>query len=203
MNNQKVVFAQKIIGKERKEIAGIIAKTLEAHSNYEGMPSTAYSAAGWRIEKNSIVRSPQLHIENLGSIKVVLEALNTSGLTAEGDLSVILSTEPHTGATLCNLCNLIASKDKLLGKALSRQTGAIPAELVQALNEAPIDTVEDFLRVYNSGIESRKYSNCGELWFEHIPTPLSAIYPSNYRKQWVFDLILVTTNQFLPIYQSF
>jgi hypothetical protein len=50
---------------------------------------------------------------------------------------------------------------------------------------------------------SLDYQKISKVKNKNALTPLSAIYPSNPLKQWVFDFILVTTNQFLPIYQSF
>lgn len=176
MNSKKVVVTQKVIGKERKEIAGIIAKALETQAQYEGVPSFAYLAGGWRIEKSGLLKSPQIELLELDTLKVVFEALKNAGLAAEGDASVILSAEAHTGATLRNLCNIVNSKGKLIAKALGRENGATPQALVEVLNSTPIDTVEDFLRVFNSGLEDNQYSNSGDIWLDHLPEEIGLCF---------------------------
>jgi hypothetical protein len=162
MTNNTFVVTQKVTGAERKVIASVIAQAIDEQVKYAGAPSMAYHIGQWRIEKSGVVRSPEVEIANIETIKQVIDALKVSGFTAEGDLSIILSAELHTGGTLRNLCNLISSKGMLLQKALSRHTEAIPQALVETINEVPIDTIEGFMKVYNSG----------DLWLEHLPNEI-------------------------------
>lgn len=169
MTNNKFIVSQKVTGAERKVIASVIAEAIGDQSKYAGMPSMAYNIGEWRVEKTGIVRSPEVDIADIEKIKPVIEALKSSGFTVEGDLSIILSAEAHTGGTLRNLFNLISSKGLLLQKALSRQNGATQAELVQTINEVPIETIENFIRVYNNGLEVGRYINSGNILLEHLP----------------------------------
>jgi len=172
MTNNTFVVAQKVTGAERKVIASVIAQAIGEQAKYAGAPTMAYHIGQWRIEKSGVVRSPEIEIANIETIMTVVEALKVAGFTAEGDLSIILSAELHTGGTLRNLCNLISSKGMLLQKALSRHTGAIPTALVETINEVPIKTIEDFMWVYNSGIETGKYINSGDLCLDHLPNKI-------------------------------
>lgn len=68
-----------------------------------------------------------------------------------------------------NLVNIISSKEKLLSKALDRQGEIIPQSLAAALNATPLDTLEDFMKVYNSGLNAGSYTPTNGLWFSELP----------------------------------
>ena len=36
--------------------------------------------------------------------------------------------------------------------------------------------IEDFMRVYSSGLESNLYTNSGDIWFEHIPSEIGLCF---------------------------
>ena len=116
-------LSQKITGAERKVIASIIAEAIGEQVKYAGVPTYAYEIGGWSIDRNCVVKSPSTDISEMETIIPVLEALKTTGFTADDDLMVTLSAEGHTSQTLCNLSALISSKGSLLAKALGRETG--------------------------------------------------------------------------------
>ncbi len=172
MKNNAFIVAQKVTGQERKAIAAVISEATGKEVKYLGPPTFSYEIGGWTIEKTGNIRSPETEPAELESIKPVLAALKDAGLKAEDDLSVILSATGHTGVTLRNLINLVSSKDNLLRKALNRQSETIPGVLVEALNAVPIETAEDFMRVYNSGLEAGKYTSANDIWLGDLPDNL-------------------------------
>jgi hypothetical protein len=176
MINNSFIFTQKVIGQERKAIAALISEITGEPVIYAGVPSFAYKVGGWSLGKSGIILSPQTNITEVSTLRAVIDVLKTAGLTAEGDATLILSAEAHTGGTLRNLCNLISSKGKLLAKALGRDNEAIPQTLVEDLNNTPIDTVEDFMRVYNSGLEAGRYVNSGDIWLDHLPNEIGLCF---------------------------
>lgn len=169
MENNKFVFSQKITGQERKVIAGVIAQALSEEVKYLGPPTFSYMVGGWTIEKSGNVRSPEIEVAGLHEAKTIFEALGNAGLKAEGDLSIMLSAFEHTGGTLRNLTNIITSKEKLLCKALNRESEIISQGLVEVLNATPINTVEDFMRVYNSGLEAGSFTSDSTLSLCGLP----------------------------------
>ena len=156
MENITYRFAQQIIGQERKVIAAVIATTLGGEARYAGAPTLAYEACGWHINKQGVVTSPELNpLDPFESdnLKKVLDALIVAEITATGDLTIILSSEGHTPGTYANVCNLVAGKDKLLGRALGRQGGA--------LTGGQIGAEFDDVGLMVQGITSEGY------WYQH------------------------------------
>lgn len=123
-------FEQKVTGIDRKVIASVIAEVLNAPINYAGAPSFVYEAGGWSVDKNNILRSPDLPERDLQTVKTVFDALKAAGASAEGNASVAVSAEGHTDISLLNLENLITSKGSLIKKALG-----IVSELSVTKNE--------------------------------------------------------------------
>ena len=169
MENGKFVLSQKITGQERKVIAGVIAEAISEEVKYLGPPTFSYMVGGWTIEKSGNVRTPEIEFAGLHEAKTIFEALENAGLKAEGALSIMLSASEHTGGTLRNLINIIRSKEKLICKALNWDGEIVSPGLVEVLNSTPIDTVEDFMRVYNSGQEAGSFTSDNALWLAGLP----------------------------------
>lgn len=111
-------FEQRVTGQDRKVIASVIAEVLNEPVKYAGVPSFVYEVGGWLVDKKNLLRSPDLPVEDLQTIKTVYDALKAAGASAEGNALVSLSAEGHTETTLSNLENLITSKAPLIKKAL-------------------------------------------------------------------------------------
>lgn len=154
MRNNSFRYSFRVSGPERKVVASVIAAALFTEASYAGAPSFSHQAGGWRIDREGIVTSPETPVEQRQSLKTVLEALKTAGATAEGNGTVMFSLEGHNGNTLRNVTNLIWSKQPLIQKSLSREENIVPASLVEVINSVPIDTLEDFAKVVNDGIEA-------------------------------------------------
>jgi hypothetical protein len=119
MSNNSFRFSQKIVGQERKAIASVIAEALEGQVRYAGAPGFAYEADGWTVDRDGVVHSPEIGLDEIKSVRPVIDALNIAGLSAEGNMTIALSLQCFGEASLENLKNLLASKETLLKKALS------------------------------------------------------------------------------------
>ena len=119
MSNNSFRFSQKVAGQERKVIAAVIAEALGGQVRYAGAPGFAYEANGWSIDRDGVVHSPEIGLDEIKSVRPVIDALNIAGLSAEGTMTITLSLEGFGETSLENLQNLLASKETLLKKALS------------------------------------------------------------------------------------
>lgn len=168
MTNDSFKYSFKVTGLERKVVASIIAAAQFDGSTctYAGAPSFCYQAAGWVIDREGKVTSPETPIDQKDSIRTVLDALKTAGASVEENGTVTFSLQGHNGDTLRNTVNLIWTKQGLLKKALDRQTDIVPASLVEAINAVSIDTLDDFAKVVNEGIEAGTIAGESDLGFD-------------------------------------
>jgi hypothetical protein len=125
MSNNSFRFSQKIVGQERKAIASVIAEALEGQVRYAGAPEFLYeikdekSAGSWTIDRDSVVHSPKISLNEIKTIRSVIDTLNVEGFSAEGTMTITLSLEGFGETSLENLKNMLASKETLIKKALS------------------------------------------------------------------------------------
>ena len=165
MTNNGFRYSFKITGIERKHVASTIGEAIGQVVSYAGAPSFSYQAGGWFIDRESIVTTPDTLIEDKYAIRSVLDALKAAGTIVTGNGTTTFLLDGHTGNTLRNVVNLIWSKQSLLTKALDRHTDIVPASLVNAINAVPIDTLEDFAKVVNDGIDAARIEGDSELDF--------------------------------------
>jgi hypothetical protein len=152
MENNSFKYSFKVTGLERKQIITVIANEFIEDVVYQGAPSFAYrTSSGWTIDRNSVITSPELNDKD--NLRKVLAALKAAGATSEGDGTVTLSLDGHSGNTLRNAINLIYCKQSLLKKSFHRQSDFVPESLVSAINAVPIDELQEFAEVVNNGIE--------------------------------------------------
>lgn len=164
MTNSSFIYSFKTIGLERKKIASTIAGSLGQEVKYLGLPTFAYLTAGWTIDSNCVVTSPE--IEDNEILRTVLEALISAGATADGNGTVTIPLNDHDGNSLRNTVNLIWCKQKLIQKALGRESDIVPESLVNTINAVPIDTLEYFTKVVNDAIDTGKIQGESELEFD-------------------------------------
>ena len=125
MRNNSFRFSQKVAGQERKVVAAIIAETLGGQVRYAGAPGFAYEAndgspaGSWAVDRDGVVHSPETGLDEIKSVRPVIDALNIAGLSAEGNMTIVLALQGFGEASLANLKNMLASKETLLKKALS------------------------------------------------------------------------------------
>lgn len=156
----------RIAGRERKEVAGLIAGYFGTQSVYQGAPGFGYmitepDGREWLIDKNGTVSTQGLDKDAVAEVLAVLKTLEESGGMAEGQMSVTISTEGHNGVTLRNLINILAAKERLIAKTTGVDGQLIFApDMVEAINSVRLKTVEDFLEAIagegSPGIEITK-----------------------------------------------
>ncbi|MHB1654143.1 MAG: hypothetical protein ACYCVD_16955 [Desulfitobacteriaceae bacterium] len=170
MTNDGFIYSFKASGIERKQVASAIAEALDGEVKYQGPPSFSYQVTGWTIDKAGIVKTPEIQ---KGTLRTVLDALKAANAIGEGNGTVTFSLQGHTGNTLRNVINLIWSKQALIQKSLGRQETILPESLVNAINAVPIDTLEDFAKVINEGIDAGAIIGDSDLDFDIAEKALS------------------------------
>lgn len=154
MKNNTFIYSLQVTGLERKQVIKVIADEVIEEVEYQGPPTFAYRTAGWMIDRDRVVTTPEISTEDKATLEKVLNTLKTAGATAEGNGTTTLTLDGHNGNTLRNAINLIWSKQCLLKKSLDWPTDIVPESLVRTINAVPIDTLEEFAKVVNDGIEA-------------------------------------------------
>ena len=150
-----------VTGAERKRMAQVIGRMIDAEPVYMKVPTCAYKIGSITVEKDGTLAWGE-EIDN-DTIRKVMEALTTEGFTATDipmlepepetaadmepvELTVSVPIGRHTGKSLRNLVNLIYTRAGLINKALG--TGfAAEQGLVDAMGENEgLHTAEDFRR---------------------------------------------------------
>jgi hypothetical protein len=116
----KAQFTQKIIGTgERKTLLIPIAEKAEQSVQYAGAPSFAYTAAGWSVNRDSVVSSPEFEIDSeLERHASLPELLRDAGATSEGQLTVTIIPDNVDEEKAAIMRALLQSKESLIRKAL-------------------------------------------------------------------------------------
>ncbi len=76
------------------------------------------SAGSWTIDRDSVVHSPKISLNEIKTIRSVIDTLNVEGFSAEGTMTITLSLEGFSAISLENLNNMLASKETLIKKAM-------------------------------------------------------------------------------------
>jgi hypothetical protein len=140
-----------VAGRERKEVAGLIAGHFRTPAVYKGAPGFEYSItepAGreWRVDKTGAIITQGIAEDNVAEMFAVLKALEENGAEAVGQAAVTVTTGGHNGVTLRNLVNLLAAKERLIAKAMgSAGQSLLTQAMVTAVDAVRLKTVEDFL----------------------------------------------------------
>ena len=181
MDKNSFKFQMRVVGWERKEVAGLIARYFGTKAAYEGMPSLAYmikesTGREWLVDKVGTVITQGVAED--GTVFAMLRTLDENGLTPQGQVAITIGTEGHNGVTLRNLVNILAAKERLIVKVMDRSDEVfIPRAIVEAINAVRLSTVDDFLTAAKtagyikwSGIEITK-ENITFRWFAATLNP--------------------------------
>ena len=107
MDNSSFIYSLKVTGLERKRITAVIADEFIDDVEYQGPPTFAYkTTSGWTIDRNSVVTSPEITIDDKDTLRKVLKALKDAGAVAEGNGAVTLPMDGHNGNSLRNLVTM-------------------------------------------------------------------------------------------------
>ena len=154
MEHNTFIYSLKVTGLERKRLAAVIAGALGVEVKYTGVPSFSYQVAGWTINREGLLTSPEIPIANKENLWTLMNVIKAADASVEGNGTVTLSMKGYSGISLRNLVNLIGCKHTLIKKSLNRQQDIFPADFVLLVNSVPIETVDDFGKVINNAIDA-------------------------------------------------
>lgn len=151
MDRHGFKFQMQVAGRDRKEVAGLIASHFGVQAVYQGTRGFGYlitepGRREWLVDKAGAVVTQGQAEDNAAEMFAVLKVIEENGVIPEGQAAVTISTECHNGVTLRNLINILAGKERLIAKAMGTagQPFLDPA-MVEAANAVRLKTVEDFL----------------------------------------------------------
>jgi len=136
---------------ERKQIVKALGEHFGVKPKYMGVPSFAYQIETVeetytvdRAGKITTAEGKEVELETLinGRVEVATDPTETKTTTFE----VAVPMEDHTGITLRNLVNMAYSKQALIKKSLGIAANIIEDDFSIGINEAKIETLEDFKR---------------------------------------------------------
>lgn len=143
----------------RKEMVKLLGEHFGVKPIYMGVPSCNFKIETAqetyiidRVGRITTLAGIEVGFEELinGATKtqeheeVVAETKQEQGIEETITFEVSMPMEEHTGATLRNIVNMIASKQPLIKKALDLEENIIEEDYITAINEVKIATIEEF-----------------------------------------------------------
>ena len=157
---------QNIIGginMDRKQMVKQLGEYFEVEPKYMGVPSYAYQIETVgeiytidRAGKITNLAGDEVEFESIMNGRDAEQATETTGI------EVSIPMDGHTGNTLRNLVNMIYSKQALIKKSLGVQVNIIEDDFCIGINEAKMESLDDFKTV----IESVGDNSCPGIGFE-------------------------------------
>ena len=136
----------------RKDLVHKLAEHLEVRPVYLAAPSFAYQVGEYTVNRQGNILDSEGQVVELkallagGKEEPVLETI-TETETVETEpinLEIGLPLEGYDGRSLRNLLHMIYSKQPLIKKALNLDTDLVSKEVINALNQQPMTTLEHF-----------------------------------------------------------
>lgn len=134
----------------RKELVHKLAEHLGVRPVYLAAPSFAYQVGDYTVDRQGNIldsRGQVMELDALltgGKEEPVLETITETVETEPINLEIGLPLEGYQGQTLRNLLNIIYSKQPLIKKALDLDTDLVSKEVINALDQQPMTTLEHF-----------------------------------------------------------
>ncbi|MCD2347198.1 virulence-related protein [Clostridium guangxiense] len=131
---------------ERKEIVKLLGEHFGVKPKYMGAPSFAYQI---ETTEGVMIIDKAGKVENSEGVVIELEELlrNSEEVQVKEeaeDSEVTFLMEEHTGISLRNLINMIASKQTLIKKAMEIENDIVTEAFIKGINDVRIVGVEDF-----------------------------------------------------------
>ncbi len=133
----------------RKELVHKLAEHLGVRPVYLAAPSFAYQVGDYTVDRQGNILDNQGQVVELdallagGKEEPVLE-INQETASEPIALEVGLPLEGYQGQSLRNLLHIIYSKQPLIKKALNLDTDLVSEEVIIALDQQPMTTLEHF-----------------------------------------------------------
>jgi hypothetical protein len=155
MDKHSFKLRMQVTGRERKEVAALIAAHFGTQAVYQGTRGfgyliTEHSGREWLVDKEGAVVTTGTKEDNVAELFAVLKTFEENEVEARAQVAVTISTEEHNGVTLRNLVNILAGKERLITKAMGTGHPFIAPEMVEAINAVRLKTIEDFLEAAGS-----------------------------------------------------
>lgn len=136
---------------DRKKIVDALQEHFAVKAKYKGAPSFAYEieadGESYVIDREGRIWHGK-DVVTLGILLVEKESDNKTTIentvTKASDHVIRLAMSEHTGRSLRNLINMVYSKPHLIRKSLGIQSQLIDESLVSKINEAEIETLQEF-----------------------------------------------------------
>ncbi len=150
---------------DRKEMIKKLGEHFDVEPKYLKTPSFAYEIATgdevYTIAKDGQITNASGQVVTFEEItqKAGDETEALSRPTIADTIEVTLPLEGHTGRTLLNVLNMLASKQNLLKAALGLKSKLIEQEFSEAMNKTNICSLDDFIKAH----EEAGAENCSVL----------------------------------------
>jgi hypothetical protein len=150
MDKHSFKLHMQVIGRERKEVAALIAGHFGTQAVYQGTRGFGYlitepGGREWLVDKEGAIVTEGRIQDNVAELLAVLKVLEENGLEAQGPVAVTISTEGHNGVTLRNLVNMLTGKERLITKSMGTGQPITNPDMVATINAVRLKTIEDFL----------------------------------------------------------
>ncbi|TCL37240.1 hypothetical protein EV210_106109 [Anaerospora hongkongensis] len=159
MEKHDFQFHMQVTGRERKEVAALIAAHFGTQAVYQGTRGFGYlitepngSGREWLVDKAGAIVTEGVKLDNVTEVFAVLKVLEENGIEAEGRAAVTLSIDGHWGRSLQNLVNILSAKERLIAKTMGTGQPFMIPEIVKKINTVRLKTIEDFLEVSGSEV---------------------------------------------------
>jgi hypothetical protein len=150
----------------RKELVEKLAEHLGTTSAYLGVPTFAYRVGDYTVDRDGSIRDADgeaVMLENLlkNGVREEMELENTDVLAGEPfSLEVGIPLEGYEGKSLRNLLHLIYNNQPLIKKALELNNDLVSEEMIEALKQERMTTLEHFK-------EAMAKVNCSHIDFDY------------------------------------
>lgn len=125
----------------RKELAHKLAQHLEVTPVYLAAPSFAYQVGAYTIDRQGRILDSAGQVVELEDL---LADTKEEPLLETTALEIEIPLEGYQGQSLRNLLHIIYSKQPLIKKALDLDTDLVSEEIITALDQRPMVTLEHF-----------------------------------------------------------
>lgn len=106
---------------DRKQAMGLVAGILNTEARYLGMPTGAYEAGGWSIDRHMTLASPVIDSGDTHTLRQVLDVLVQADYTAIGQMKIDILPDRMDVSNLEKIQSLLGSKASLIQKAFGTE----------------------------------------------------------------------------------
>jgi hypothetical protein len=142
---------------ERKVLVKKLGEYFGVKPKYLGAPSFAYQLVTgnevYQVLKDGSIKTStgdMVSFETLTCDEVSETNNNENENDVVGEFEIVFPLKDHTGKTLLNLVNMLASKQNLLIPALELNTSLVEEQFSEAMNATTIMNLEDFKAQYEA-----------------------------------------------------